>query len=79
MNLKLRRLARTPHSEKLGLYDLDERDDQGRPINFGLLHLHYLPATIGDGDFSHAAPYWKEFSLSGADQHLVCRRHGSIQ
>ena len=69
MNIKFRRLARTPYSEKQGLYDLDERDDQGEPVNFGLLHLHYLAAEVR-GTLLLAPAYWQRA--------LTNRRHGGL-
>ena len=41
MNLKLRRLVRTPHSEQYALYDLDQTDDNYDPLSIGKLDLHY--------------------------------------
>ncbi len=57
MYLKLRRVVRTPRSEKIALFDLDERDAAGEPINFGLLHLHYLEETLR-GTMVLAPAYW---------------------
>jgi hypothetical protein len=57
MYLKLRRVVRTPRSEKIALFDLDERDAAGQPINFGLLHLHYL-ADVVRGTMVLAPAYW---------------------
>jgi hypothetical protein len=57
MDLKLRRVVRTPRSEKIALFDLDERDATGHPVNFGLLHLHYLPAVVR-GTMVLAPAYW---------------------
>jgi hypothetical protein len=58
MYLKLRRLVRTPRSEKIALFDLDERDAVNQPINFGLLHVHYLPDEVR-GTLVLAPAYWQ--------------------
>jgi hypothetical protein len=57
MYLKLRRVVRTPRSEKIALFDLDERDTAGQPVNFGLLHLHYLEDSLR-GTMVLAPAYW---------------------
>jgi hypothetical protein len=41
MNLKLRRLVRTPSSEQYALFDLDRTDDDYDPISVGKIDLHY--------------------------------------
>lgn len=41
MNLKLRRLVRTPTSEQYALFDLDRTDDDYDPISIGKVDLHY--------------------------------------
>lgn len=41
MNLKLKRLVRTPSSEQYALFDLDQADGQGVPATIGKLDLHY--------------------------------------
>ena len=41
MNLKLRRLVRTPSSEQYALYDLDQVDADQQPATIGKLDLHY--------------------------------------
>lgn len=41
MNLKLRRLVRTPSSEQYALYDLDQVDAEQQPATIGKLDLHY--------------------------------------
>lgn len=41
MNLKLKRLVRTPHSEQYALFDLDQLDGDGLPRTIGKLDLHY--------------------------------------
>ena len=46
MNLKLRRLVRTPHSEQFALFDLDQTDASYNPISIGKLDLHYTADAI---------------------------------
>jgi hypothetical protein len=41
VNLKLKRLVRTPHSEQYALFDLDQPDADGAPRTIGKLDLHY--------------------------------------
>jgi hypothetical protein len=41
MNLKLRRMVRTPHSEQYAVFDLDQLDDNYDPQSIGKLDLHY--------------------------------------
>jgi hypothetical protein len=41
VNLKLRRLVRTAHSEQFALFDLDQTDDNYDPVSIGKLDLHY--------------------------------------
>lgn len=48
MNLKLRRLVRTPHSEQYALFDLDRTDDKYDPLSIGKLDLHFtVDGTYG--------------------------------
>ena len=46
MNLKLRRLVRTPSSEQYALFDPDRTDDNYEPLSIGKLDLHYTPDGI---------------------------------
>lgn len=46
MNLKLRRLVRTPSSEQYALFDPDRTDDNYNPLSIGKLDLHYTPDGI---------------------------------
>jgi hypothetical protein len=46
MNLKLRRLVRTPHSEQYALFDLDQTDANYDPMSVGKLDLHYTAEGI---------------------------------
>ena len=46
MNLRLRRLVRTPHSEQYALFDLDRTDDNYDPLSIGKLDLHYTPDGV---------------------------------
>jgi len=41
MNLSVRRLVRTSHSEQYALFDLDRTDDNYDPLSMGKLDLHY--------------------------------------
>ena len=41
MNLKLKRLVRTPHSEQYALFDLDRVDADAEPMSVGKLDLHF--------------------------------------
>ena len=41
MNLKLKRLVRTPSSEQYALFDLEQVDAGGLPMTIGKLDLHY--------------------------------------
>lgn len=41
MNLKLKRLVRTTHSEQYALFDLDQSEADGSPRTVGKLDLHY--------------------------------------
>jgi hypothetical protein len=46
MNLKLRRLVRTPSSEQYALFDLDQTDANYDPLSIGKLDLHYTPDGV---------------------------------
>lgn len=46
MNLKLRRLVRTPSSEQYALFDADRTDDNFDPLSIGKLDLHYTSDGI---------------------------------
>ena len=47
MNLKLKRLVRTPNSEQYALFDLDQLDDEdGMPSTIGKLDLHYTAEGV---------------------------------
>jgi len=41
MNLKLRRLVRTPSSEQYALHDTDQEGEDQQPVCVGKLDLHY--------------------------------------
>jgi hypothetical protein len=41
MNIKLRRLVRTPSSEQYALFDLDQTDANYDPLSIGKLDLHF--------------------------------------
>lgn len=46
MNLKLRRLVRTPASEQYAIFDLDRTDDAYDPISVGKVDLHYTAEGV---------------------------------
>jgi hypothetical protein len=46
MNLKLRRLVRTPSSEQYALFDSDRTDANYDPLSIGKLDLHYTSEGI---------------------------------
>jgi hypothetical protein len=46
MNLKLRRLVRTPSSEQYALFDPDRTDDNYDPISIGKLDVHYADEGV---------------------------------
>jgi hypothetical protein len=46
MNLKPRRLVRTPHSEQFALFDLDRTDSNYDPLSIGKLDLHYTADAV---------------------------------
>ena len=60
MNLKLRRLVRTPSSEQYALFDPDRTDDNYDPISIGKLDLHYTSDGIY-GTFLFWQPVAEEF------------------
>jgi hypothetical protein len=41
MNLRLRRLVRTPYSEQYALFDLDRTNNDYDPLSIGKVDLHY--------------------------------------
>ena len=46
MNLKAKRLVRTPNSEQYALFDLDRTDENLDPLSVGKLDLHYTPQGL---------------------------------
>lgn len=46
MNLKLRRLVRTPYSEQYALFDLDGTPDADEPPSVGKLDLHFTNTGV---------------------------------
>ena len=46
MNLKLKRLVRTPSSEQYALFDLEQADAGGLPLVTGKLDLHYTAEGV---------------------------------
>jgi hypothetical protein len=55
MNLKLRRLVRTPSSEQYALFDLDRLNDDYDPMSIGKVDLHY-----GDEGIYGTFLFWQE-------------------
>ena len=51
MNLKLKRVVRTPHSEEIAIFDGDTRDENNQAVNIGKLEVHFLERP----DSGHAA------------------------
>jgi hypothetical protein len=64
MNLKLRRLVRTPSSEQFALFDLDQTDSDFDPLSIGKLDLHYTT----DGIYGTFLLWSKAFEALSADQ-----------
>jgi hypothetical protein len=46
MNLKLRRLVRTPTSEQYALFDLDKIDENYEPTSAGKVDLHFVSEAV---------------------------------
>ena len=46
VNLKLKRLVRTPSSEQYALFDLEQSDADGLPMTIGKLDLHYTAEGV---------------------------------
>jgi hypothetical protein len=46
MNLKLRRSARTPHSEEIAIFDTDMKNEDEEPASIGKIDLHYVEDQI---------------------------------
>src|SRR4051812_46030676 len=67
MNLKLRRSARTPHSEEISVFDSDMRDDNGEPLNIGKLDVHYVEDQIV-GTLLIWAEYAAQFTQANNNQ-----------
>lgn len=71
MNLKLRRLVRTPYSEQFALYVLDEK---GEGVTVGKLDLH----LTGDGLFGTLL-LWDERLHEWADGNLDAFLQGLVE
>ena len=63
MNLKLRRSARTAHSEEISLFDSDVKDENGEALNIGKLDVHYVDDQIV-GTLLIWAEYAAQFSAA---------------
>jgi hypothetical protein len=59
MNLKLRRLVRTPYSEQYALFDLDAASQDGSPASIGKLDLHFT-----DDGVIGTVLLWKSFAAT---------------
>ena len=46
MNIKLRRTARTPHSEEIAIFDADTQDESGEAAHIGKIDVHYVDDQI---------------------------------
>jgi hypothetical protein len=46
MNVKLKRVVRTPHSEEISIFDSDTRDENDDAVSIGKLEVHYLSDQI---------------------------------
>jgi hypothetical protein len=46
MNIKLKRVVRTPHSEEIAIFDSDTRDENEAAVNIGKLEVHYLEDQV---------------------------------
>ncbi len=71
MNLKLRRLVRTPHSEQFALYTLDA---EGQGVTVGKLDLHFT----ADGMFGTLL-LWDERLEAWADEDLDTFLQGLVE
>jgi hypothetical protein len=70
VNLKLKRLVRTPSSEQYALFDLEQVDGGGVPMTIGKLDLHYT----GEGVYGTIL-LWDESSrrLTGGQRSAFIR------
>lgn len=57
MNIKLKRVVRTPHSEEIDIIDSDIHDENDQPVNIGKLEVHYL-----DDQVVGTLLIWQEFA-----------------
>jgi hypothetical protein len=46
MKLQQKRTTRTPHSEQIAIYDLDNLDEEEEPVQIGLVDVHYVDDQI---------------------------------
>jgi hypothetical protein len=46
MNIKLKRVVRTPHSEEIAIFDSDTRDENEAAVNIGKLEVHFLEDQV---------------------------------
>jgi len=57
MNIKLKRVVRTPHSEEIDIFEGDIRDEHNEVVNIGKLEVHYL-----DDQVVGTLLIWQEFA-----------------
>jgi hypothetical protein len=46
MKIKLKRATRTPHSEQVLIYDFDNLDAEGKPVQIGQMDVHYVEDQV---------------------------------
>ena len=46
MNIKMKRVVRTPSSEEIAIFDTDTRDETEAAVNIGKLEVHYLEDQV---------------------------------
>src|SRR4051794_17701533 len=64
MNLKYRRSTRTSHSEEIAIFDMENRDEEGEPIDIGKIDVHYA-----DDQVSGTLLIWSEYALAFSQAH----------
>jgi hypothetical protein len=57
MNLKLKRVVRTPYSEEIVIFDGDTKDENNQAVNIGKLEVHYLSDQVAG-----TLLLWQEFA-----------------
>ena len=64
MNLKFRRSTRTPHSEEIEIFDLENRDEGGEPVDIGKIDVHYA-----DEQVAGTLLIWAEYAMAFGRAH----------